>query len=68
MTRDFAAETDGGVQPPSTEAVLTSPQLSNGGDKIWRSEGGKRADANTVRDYRALQWGRSAARAAPDRR
>jgi hypothetical protein len=49
---------DGGVQPPSTEVVLTSPQLSDGGDKIWRSEGGKRADANMDRDYRALQWGR----------
>jgi hypothetical protein len=42
--------TDGGVQPPSTQVVLTSLQLSDGGDKIWRSEGGKRADATMDRD------------------
>jgi hypothetical protein len=59
LTRGFGGATDGGVQPPSTEVVLTSLQLSEGGDKIRRSEGGKRADANMDRDYRALQWGRS---------
>jgi hypothetical protein len=62
LTRGFVGATDGGVQPPSTEVVLTSLQLSEGGDKIRRSEGGKRADANMDRDYRALQWGRTVAR------
>jgi hypothetical protein len=57
LTKCFAEVTDGGVQPPITEVVLTSPQLSEGGDKIRRSEGGKRADANQDRDDRALQWG-----------
>ena len=41
LTRCFVEVTDGGVQPPSTQVVLTSLQLSDGGDKIWRSEGGK---------------------------
>ena len=35
------AVADGGVKPPSTEVVLTSLQLSDGGDKIWRSEAEK---------------------------
>ena len=52
-------EVDGGVQPPSIEVVLTSLQLSEGGDKIQTSEGGKKADADTDRDYRALQRGRT---------
>lgn len=58
----FAEVKDGGVPPPSVEVVLTSLQLSDGGDKIWRSEGGKWADTTMDRDYRALRWGRSVAR------
>lgn len=47
--------TGGGVQPPSTEVVLASPQLSVGLDRISRSEGGTRADARTDREFLTLR-------------
>lgn len=40
----------GGVQPPSTEVALASPQLSEGGGRAQGCEGGKRADADRDRD------------------
>lgn len=51
---------DGGVELPSAGAALTSPQLSDDGDPIRRSEGGRRADANTDRDEQALRLDRDA--------
>ena len=57
---------DGGVEPPSAGAALTSPQLREDGDPVRSREGGRRADFNTDRDEQALRLDRVLVTHPPD--